>query len=290
MGGGFVVGAAAFDAALGYEAVFVVVGIEVAFAVAELFGTGVVAVAEVLGDGESAAGFDVLQGGVDAGVGAVAFGSGGDVNSGVGEGDAGFGHSDEFGGLMGGHGDAEGVAVGEANVFAGGDDDAARDEADVLPCVKHFGEPVEGGVGVGGAHALYKGADGVVMGVAIAIIDDGFLLDGLLGDLEGDVDDAAGVGGGGEGGEFEGVQGLARVAIGDGGEVGGGVGVEVDVEEAEAAFFVGEGSLHDGEEVVLGEGFEGEDLGAGDEGAVDVKEGVVGGGADEAEGAAFDVG
>ena len=70
----------------------------------------------------------------------------------------------------------------------------------------------------------------------------------------------------------------------------GGFGVEVDVEEAEAAVFVGEGSLHDGEEIVLGEGLEGEDLRAGDEGAVDVEEGVVGGGADEAEGAAFDVG
>lgn len=125
VGGGLVIGAAAFDAALGDEAVFEVVGVEVAFAVAELFGTGVVAVAEVLGDGEGAAGFDVLQGGVDAGVGAVAFGGGGDVNSGVGEGDAGFGHADEFGGLMGGHGDAEGIAVGEANVFAGGNDDAA---------------------------------------------------------------------------------------------------------------------------------------------------------------------
>ena len=79
--------------------------------------------------------------------------------------------------------------VGQADVFAGEDDDAARDETEVFAGVEHFREPVDGALLVGGAHAFDEGADGVVVGVALSVVDDGFLLNAVLGDGEGEVDD-----------------------------------------------------------------------------------------------------
>lgn len=60
-------------------------------------------------------------------------------------------------------------------------------------------------------------------------------------------------------------------------------------ELAESAFGIGQGTLQQGEEFVLGEGLELEDLRAGDEGSVDEEEGVFGGGSDEADCTAFHV-
>ena len=53
---------------------------------------------------------------------------------------------------------------------------------------------------------------------------------------------------------------------------------------------VGEGAGEEGDEVGFGEGLEGVDAAAGEEGGVDLEGGVFRGGADEADGAAFDVG
>jgi hypothetical protein len=61
--------------------------------------------------------------------------------------------------------------------------------------VDHAGQPVEGGVGVGAADALDEGADGVEVGVALLVVEDGALLDGVLGDGEGEVGGAVGAGG-----------------------------------------------------------------------------------------------
>ena len=64
----------------------------------------------------------------------------------------------------------------------------------------------------------------------------------------------------------------------------------VDLERSEAAFIVGDGSLEKREKVLGGDGFELENLGAGDEGGIDVEIGIVRGGSNEANGAAFEVG
>ena len=88
-----------------------------------------------------------------------------------------------------GDGERERLGVGQADVFAGEDDDAARDETEVFAGVEHFREPVDGAVLVGRAHAFDEGADGVVVGVALFVVDDGFLLNAVFGDGEGEVDD-----------------------------------------------------------------------------------------------------
>ncbi len=109
------------------------------------------------------------------------------VDDRLGQVDAALGHADEVDRLGGGHGHLEGGRVGHADVFRGEDDDPAGDEARVLPRLDHAGQVVEGGVGVGAAHALDEGADDVVVLVALAVVADGGLVDGLLHHLDGDV-------------------------------------------------------------------------------------------------------
>ena len=52
------------------------------------------------------------------------------------------------------------------DVLAGEDDEAAGDEAGVLPGLEHAGQPVEAGVGVGAPDRLDEGGDDVVVLVA----------------------------------------------------------------------------------------------------------------------------
>ena len=108
---------------------------------------------------------------------------------------------------------------GQADVFAGEDDEAAEDEAWVFAGVDHAGQPIEGGVGVGAAHALDEGADGVEVGVAFFIVEDGALLDGLFSGGEVDEDFAGFIFGRCGGGELESIEQPAGVAAGDGDEV-----------------------------------------------------------------------
>src|SRR5205823_6444943 len=109
---------------------------------------------------------------------------------GVGEGDQRFGQAAGFDGLLGGDGGRERLGVGQADVFAGEDDYPAGDETEVFAGMEHFREPVDGAVLVGRAHAFDEGADGVVVGVALFVVDDGFLLNRIFGDGEGEVDDS----------------------------------------------------------------------------------------------------
>jgi hypothetical protein len=54
--------------------------------------------------------------------------------------------------------------------------------------VQHFRQPVERGVGIGAADRLDEGGDGVVVGVAVGVVDDGLALDGFFGGGEVDED------------------------------------------------------------------------------------------------------
>ena len=54
-------------------------------------------------------------------------------------------------------------------------------------------EPVDRGVWVAPSYALDECADGVVVAIAGAVVDDGLLLDGVLGDFAGDGDGHPGI-------------------------------------------------------------------------------------------------
>ena len=92
------------------------------------------------------------------------------------------------------------------------------------------------------------------------------------------------------GGDVEGVEGVACVAAGVGGDGCEGFSIGFDAGCAEPIFGVGEGSFEEADDLVLGEGYERVDATAGEERGVDLEGGIFGGGADEADGAALDVG
>src|SRR5688572_12648410 len=83
----------------------------------------------------------------------------------------------------------------------------------------HLRQPIERGVRVAAPHRFDEGGDGVVVRVAVAIVDDGFTLDTLFGDGQIDVDEAIGGWWGGERGDLQRIQGFARVPVRDPGQV-----------------------------------------------------------------------
>ena len=130
----------------------------------------------------------------------------------------------------------------------------------------------------------------VVVLVALGVVDDGLLLGGGLGVVEGDAKGTiAGLGLRREHGDLERVEGAPGVAVGYAGPVGDGIVVDGEIELAEAAVGVGDGSADDRRHVVLGDRFEAEHRAAAHERGVDREHGVLGGGADEREAASLDV-
>src|SRR6516165_6972411 len=93
-------------------------------------------------------------------------------------------HSDKFYCLLSRDRKLQGFGISKANVFAGENDDSPRDEAEVFPSVQHFCQPVHRASFIRTAHAFDEGTDGVVVGIACAIVNDGFLLDAFLGNCE----------------------------------------------------------------------------------------------------------
>ncbi len=238
-----------FDAEviLRYVAFGEVVGVLVA-GVAELFGAFVMGVAEVNGDGKGTFFFDVFHRFADGFGGGVGFGGAGHVGDGLGERKLGFGHPDEFDDLDHGGGEDDGGGVGVADVFGGEDGDAAGDEGGVFAGMEHAGEPIDGGVGIGAAHGFDEGAGGVVVLIAAGVVDDGFALDGFLGDIKIDHDFSAFIFftfASGEDGDFEGGEGAAGVTVGGGDPVVDGFGAEVEGEIAVASVFIGCGGVND---------------------------------------------
>ena len=132
-------------------------------------GVGMSDPAQVAGHGEGAAGLHVAHGPAQGGIGAVALGGGGQIHGGVRQGDARLRQTHELRRLPGVHGHPQSPAVRQADVLAGGDDDAPGDEPEVLAGVEHFGQPVKRGVRVAASDAFDKGADSVVVGVAVAV-------------------------------------------------------------------------------------------------------------------------
>jgi len=155
-------------------------GIAILFSVAELLHQPGRRVAQVQGYGQGAVGVDVAAGGVQGDVAGVGFGGAREVGDGVGEGDGSLGQSGELERGKGAGGDDEGHRVGVADVFAGEDHHAAQDEQRVFAGVDHAKAPVQGCVGIAAAHRLDKGADDVVVLLAVLVVEEHAALHGHL--------------------------------------------------------------------------------------------------------------
>ena len=121
------------------------------------------------------------------------------------------------------------------------------------------------------------------MGVAVAIINDGFLLHGFLRRVQGDDDLACGIGLRGEDGKFERIEAAAGISIRHGSEVETSVRLDAGVHAAEAALHIAQSALHERFEVRDAQRLQREDLGAADQRAVHIEEGIMRGRADEAQ-------
>jgi hypothetical protein len=60
----------------------------------------------------------------------------------------------------------------------------ARDETKIFTGVQHFRQPIDRSLFIRGAHALYKCADRIVVGLASTVVHDSFLLNAFLRDCE----------------------------------------------------------------------------------------------------------
>ena len=94
---------------LGDEAALVVMAIQVFFTIPELFCPLVMAVPEVLGNGQCASFADVLLGGEQAGLTAIAFRCRGNVEGGMCQRNLRLGQTNEISCLLGGHRHSQGV-------------------------------------------------------------------------------------------------------------------------------------------------------------------------------------
>ena len=85
--------------------------------------------------------------------------------------------------------------------------------------MEHLGQPVEGCIGVTTPQALDEGAGRVVVIVPGAVVDKGLFLDALRGRLQRDADPPLGSERRGAGGDLQGIEAFAGVAVADGGQM-----------------------------------------------------------------------
>ena len=133
--------------------------------------------------------FDGAEG-IEEGKGGVGFGRGGQINAGLCQRKAAFGHADALEGLPAACDHAHRLRVGQPHVFPSKDSHAAEDETGIFTCIHHFGHPVESSIGVGATQAFDEGRDGVVMHISFFIVEDSAALDRFFGNFEGDVETA----------------------------------------------------------------------------------------------------
>ncbi len=134
--------------------------------------------------------------------------------------------------------DDQRLRIGQPDVLTGENEHPPQDKTRIFPGVQHFRHPIQRRVGIGAAHALDKRADRVVVLVAALVVAHRALLDALLGHGQIDQDRAVRAGLGGPCGEFERIQGAARIPSGDPRQMGGGVIGQADRQAAQAALLI----------------------------------------------------
>ena len=78
--------------------------------------------------------------------------------------------------LLRGHGDRQGLWIGQPDVFAGQDHQPACDEHQVLARLEHARQPVDSRVRVRATHGFNEGRDRVVVRVAGFVVEQSSLL------------------------------------------------------------------------------------------------------------------
>ena len=216
---------------------------------------------------------------------AVALLGAGQVKGGVGEGVEALRQPDPVEGGGAGLHHHHGLGVGQAHVLAGGDQHAAEDEAGVFAGFHHPRQPEEGGIGIGAPQRFDEGADRVEVGIPLFVVEHGSLLDRFLGDRQVDLDHPAAVGRACFHCQLQGIEQAAGIAAGHIEQVVGRIGTDRHLPLAVAVLRVGQGPLQQAAQILRFEGLEPEQPRAAHQGLIHLKEGVFGGGTDQAHGA-----
>ena len=124
---------------------------------------------------------------------AVAFFGACQVEGGLGQRVEALRQSDPFKGRGTGLHDDDGLGIGQADVFPRRDQHAPEDEAGVLAGLHHPRQPEQGGIGIGPPQRFDEGAGGVVVGIAVLVVQHGALLDRFLGKGQVDLDHSIGL-------------------------------------------------------------------------------------------------
>ena len=170
------------------------------------------------------------------------------------------------------------------------DYDPAGDEPGILAGMDHLGQPVERGIGIAPAHRLDEGADGVVVGVAVAVVNHGLALDAFLGHGSVDANDPITARRRGHGGDLDRIESLAGVPIGNPGQMSQSLRFGRDTEVSQTALGIAQRPPEQLQQVCLVQWLQLEDLGSGHQRGIDEEERVVGSRSDELHRAAFHVG
>ena len=278
------------------ELVVEIVGVFVAFAIADVFHESGDGVAKVERNGIGLGFADIVEDLAVGGVDGIRFGREGEIDHGLREGQVAFGSAEKIESIACSEGEGEGAGFGEADIFTGHADDASREIQAIFAAFDHADEPIESGVGIGVAHGFVERGDEVVVLFARFIVAEEFALEDIFEEFARDAADGGrtarggGIGGlGAAGAEFEGVVGDAGVAIGIGGDAEKDVVGGIEMRVTKAAFGISEGAVEEIDDLRGGEGIENVDLGAGEERGDDLEGRIFGGGADEEDVAGFNV-
>jgi len=160
------------------------------------------------------------------------------------------------------------VGIGHTHVFAGQDEETAQYEARILPGVDHLRQPVQSRVGIRAAHRLDERADRVKVIVALAVVQHGARLDGLLRYSHVDHDAAVRVGRRRGNGQLQGIQQCTGVPVGDVHQVIQRLRGHLHVQSAVAALGIRQGVASHLPQMLLAERHELKDAAPAEEGAV----------------------
>jgi hypothetical protein len=123
----------------------------------------------------------------------------------LGQGIATFGQSYPIEGLGAGIHHHHGIRVGQAHILPRQNQHPPQDKARIFPGIHHPRQPIHRRIGVRTAQAFDKRANRIEMGIAFLVVQHGPMLNRFLGDAEGEVDDAVGIGQGRGDRQFEGI-------------------------------------------------------------------------------------
>ena len=143
---------------------------------------------------------------------AVAFLGPRQVEGGLGQGIQAFRQADPLEGCGAGFHHHDGLGIGQADVLPRSNQHPPEDEAGVFSGLHHPCQPEQGGIGVGPPQRLDEGADGVVVSIALLVVEHRPLLDRFLRDRQVDLDRSIGLRLGAFHRQFQGIEQAAGIA------------------------------------------------------------------------------